>query len=198
MDPAIDEGTQVSDVEANTPRDRAPSPGLLDVADQLVSSVDRLVPVSDEPANKVLVDNARLVRWATPLFAGCALILLPWTIVLGTTLPQRQLSHNYGLAWTGYDVVLLVGLIMTAVAAIRRSKLLPIAASATGALLTADAWFDVLTSPGGWSRVQAIAMSLIAELPLAGTCFWLSAHSQAVSERRILLLQRKRSETQRG
>jgi hypothetical protein len=53
-------------------------------------------------------------------------------------------------------------------------RLLPIAAAGTGALLTADAWFDVLTSSPGWNEAEAIAMSLLAELPLAFTCFWLA------------------------
>ena len=74
------------------------------------------------------------------------------------------------------------------VAALRRSRLLPIAGSATGALLVADAWFDVLTSSGGRDIAEAVAMSVLAELPLAFVCFWLAVHSQDVAEQRLLLL----------
>ncbi|MDQ1735188.1 MAG: hypothetical protein QOH56_1439 [Pseudonocardiales bacterium] len=158
--------------------------------EQVADTVDRAVPMSDEPGNRVLVDNARLVRWAAPLFALCAVILLPWIVVAGLTLPSRQISENYDLAWAGYDVLLLIGLLATAILALRRSRLLPIAASATGALLTADAWFDVLTSPSGWDLVQAVAMCLLAELPLAFLCFWLAWHSQEVAEQRLVLLLR--------
>ena len=56
----------------------------------------------------------------------------------------------------------------------------------------ADAWFDVLTSPGGWDLVEAVAMSVLAELPLAALCFWLAFHSQEVTERRLLLLAGRR------
>jgi hypothetical protein len=169
------------DGSADTPRP------LVELAD----AIDRRVPISDEPGNRVLVDNARLVRWAAPMFAVCAIILLPWIAVAGLTLPSRQLSRNYDVAWAGYDVILLLGLIATAWSALRRSIWLTIAASATGALLTADAWFDVLTSPSGWDLTQAIAMCLFAELPLAALCFWLARHSQEVAERRVVLLLRR-------
>lgn len=168
------------------------APALLQAAELAADGLDRLVPVSDEVANRVLPDNARLVRWAAPLFAGCAVILLPWIVIAGITLPSRSLSRNYDVAWAGYDVILLIGLVCTAITALRRSRRLPIASGATGALLTADAWFDVLTSPPGWNLVQAIAMSVLAELPLAFTCFWLAWHSQEMTERRMLLLTRRR------
>lgn len=168
------------------------APGLMDAVERAADELDQLVPAADEVGNQVLPDNARLVRWAAPLFLVCALILLPWIVIAGITLPARSLSQHYDIAWAGYDVLLLVGLVATGVSALRRSRLLPIAAAATGALLTADAWFDVLTSPAGWGQVEAVAMSLLAELPLAATCFWLAWHSQEMTERRLILLSRRR------
>jgi hypothetical protein len=178
----------MSTQDADTPGVPEPPAKVVAVADQIASVVDHAVPVSDEPANRVLVDNARLVRWAAPAFVICSFLLLPWIAVLGTTLPQRQLSQHYRLAWTGYDVLLALGLAGTAVAALRRSRLLPFAGYATGALLVADAWFDVLTSSGGRDIAEAVAMSVLAELPLAFVCFWLAVHSQDVAEQRLLLL----------
>ena len=174
--------------------DELPGPvtSAIKQVEHLADAVDDLVPVEDDPANRVLVDNARLVRWAAPLFGVCAIVLLPWIVIAGTTLPARQLSRNYNVAWAGYDVLLLAGLTLTALATLRRSQALPLVAAATGALLSADAWFDVLTSPGGWDLGQAVAMSLFAELPLAFICFWLAWHSQAVAEQRLVLLLRRR------
>ena len=168
------------------------APALVQAAERAADELDRLVPVSDDMGNRVLPDNARLVHWAAPLFAACALILLPWIVIAGITLPSRSLSRNYDVAWAGYDVLLLLGLVSTAVTTLRRSRRLPIAAAATGTLLSADAWFDVLTSPPGWGEAEAIAMSLLAELPLAFVCFWLAWHSQEMTERRMLLLTRRR------
>ncbi|HST50336.1 hypothetical protein [Jatrophihabitans sp.] len=157
---------------------------VVQAADRVADRLEELVP----PGNPVLADDTRLVRWAAPVFLGCAIVLVPWIVVAAATLPSRQLSQNYDVAWAGYDVGLLIGLVWTALSALRRSRRLTIAASATGALLLADAWFDVLTSPGGWDLVQAVAMSVLAELPLATLCFWLAFHSQEVAERRLVLL----------
>jgi hypothetical protein len=166
-------------------------PGLVRAAERVADQLDAMVPVSEDAGNQVLTDDTKLVRWTAPLFVACAVVLLPWIVIAGLTLPERELSRNYGLAWAGYDVILLIGLVSTGVTALRRSRRLPIAAAATGALLTADAWFDVLTTPGGWGMAEAVAMSLLAELPLATICFWLAWHSQEFAEHRLVLLTRR-------
>ncbi|MDQ1739923.1 MAG: hypothetical protein QOE53_1575, partial [Pseudonocardiales bacterium] len=103
--------------------------------ERVAGRLDELVPATDAAGNRVLPDNARLVRWAAPVFLGCAAILLPWIVIAAVTLPSRQLSQNYDVAWAGYDVGLLIGLVWTALSALRRSARLTIAAAATGALL---------------------------------------------------------------
>jgi hypothetical protein len=138
-------------------------------------------------------DDGRVVRWAAPLFAICAIILAPWIVIAGLTLPSRQVSENFDVSWAGYDVILLIGLVLTAVFAVRSSRYLPITASASGALLIADAWFDVMTSPAGWQLAQAIAMCVLVELPLAFVCFWLAVHAEDVTERRLVLIMRRRA-----
>jgi hypothetical protein len=170
----------------------AGEPTVVRMADRVADGLEGLVPAADDIGSRVLPDNTRLVRWAAPLFLGCAVILLPWIVVVAVTLPTRQLSENYDVAWAGYDVFLLLGLICTALSALRRSSRLPIAAAATGALLLADAWFDVITSPWGWDLAEAVAMSVVVELPLTGMCFWLALHSQEVTEQRLILLAGRR------
>ncbi len=122
-----------------------PAPAGVAMADQL----DELVEPADEPENAVLVDNVRVVRWAGPAFALFALILAPWTIYLGYSLPSRQMSPHYDVAWAGYDVLLMAALASTGYFALRRSRYLTTAATATATLLVVDAWFDVMTSPPG-------------------------------------------------
>ena len=128
------------------------------------------------------LDDARVVRWTGPLFALFSLILLPWTIYLGASLPSRQESPHYDVAWTGFDVILLVGLAATAYFALRRSRYLAISAAATGALLVVDAWFDVMTTPGN-QVAQSIVLAAAVELPLAAVCLWLSLHTEHLAER---------------
>jgi hypothetical protein len=143
----------------------------------------------------VLVDNARVVRWAGPAFALFALILLPWTIYLGYSLPSRQVSPHYDAAWVGFDVMLVVALASTGYFALRRSRYLATAATAT--LLVVDAWFDVMTSPPS-QRLESVALAVLIELPLASLCVWLSHHTQQLAERRIVLLRRNPKRAAQG
>lgn len=69
-----------------------------------------------------------------------------------------------------------IGLAATGWLVLRRDIRLTMAASATAALLVADAWFDMATAQPKWSYLQAIVLALVVELPLAGFCAWL-AHS---------------------
>lgn len=164
--------------------------------DELVDKLDALVQPAPEPENAVLTDETRLVRWTGPLFALFSLILLPWTIYLGESLPSRQLSPHYDVAWTGFDVILLAGLASTGYFALRRSRYLAIAAAATGALLVVDAWFDVMTSPAN-QLAMSILLAAVVELPLAAVCLWLSLHTEHLAERRITLLLARRRQAPR-
>ena len=165
----------------------SPEPGNgAGVPADLVDRLDALVA-----ENAVLIDDARAVRWAGPLFALCALVLVPWTVYIGESLPQRQLSPHYDVSWVGFDMMLLVALAATAFFALRRSRYLSMAATATAALLVVDAWFDLMTTPSG-QIAQSIVLAAAVELPLAAVCIWLSLHTQELSERRIVLLMRRR------
>jgi hypothetical protein len=180
--------------DADDPDDPAEPAGLQAEepgdADGPLDKIDALVQPASEPENAVLVDEARVVRWTGPLFAVFSLILLPWTVYLGETLPSRQLSPHYDIAWAGFDVILLIGLAGTAYFALRRSRYLAISAAATAALLIVDAWFDVLTTPAS-QRAESILLAAVVELPLAAVCIWLSLHTEQLQERRITLLLRR-------
>jgi hypothetical protein len=158
--------------------------------EDLIAKLDKLVDPAPEPENAVLVDESRVVRWTGPLFALFSVILLPWVVYIGLTLPARQLAPNYDIAWAGFDIMLAGGLATTAYFALRRSRYLSTAAASTATLLLVDAWFDCMTTPAG-SRWESIALCFLVELPLAGVCLWLSYHTHQIAERRILLLQRR-------
>jgi hypothetical protein len=180
-----------ADLKEAQPAD--PSPG----AERMAERLDELVEPADEPENAVLVDNARVVRWAGPAFAVFSLILLPWIVYLGHSLPSRQVSPDYDVAWVGFDVILLVAVASTGYFALRRSRYLAAAATATATLLVVDAWFDVMTSPPG-QRLESVALAALIELPLASVCAWLSYHTQHLAERRIVLLLRRTPKTEAG
>jgi hypothetical protein len=158
--------------------------------EDLVTKLDKLVDPAAEPENAIMTDDARVVRWTGPLFALFAVILVPWIAYIAASLPSRQLSPNYDVAWAGFDVMLCGALAGTAYFALRRSRYLSTAATATAALLVVDAWFDVMTTPAR-ERLESILLCALVELPLAAVCMWLSYHTQQLAERRIVLLQRR-------
>jgi hypothetical protein len=144
--------------------------------------------MAGEQGAELSADNARLVRWAGPAFLLFSLALIPWTIYLGYTLPTRQLSSHYNIAWVGFDVMLLVVLAATGLFALRRSLYLAVAATAAATLLVVDAWFDVMTSPPGGQLLESLATAVLIELPLAAVCGWLAYHTEHLAEERIVLL----------
>jgi hypothetical protein len=135
----------------------------------------------------VLSDNSPIVRWAGPAFILFSLVLLPWTIYLGFSLPDRQLSPHYNIAWVGFDVLELIALGSTGYFALRHSRYLAVTSAAAATLLVVDAWFDVMTSPRH-QILQAIVLAVLVELPLAAVCAWLSYHTEHLAERRSILL----------
>ena len=143
-----------------------------------------MVRPTPEPESSQLADDSRIVRWAGPAFVLCSLVLIPWIIYLGYSLPSRQLSPHYNIAWAGFDVLELIALGTTGYFALRRSLSLAISAAAAATLLVVDAWFDVMTSPRH-HLPEAIVLAVVIELPLAGVCAWLSYHTQHLVERAI-------------
>jgi hypothetical protein len=110
-------------------------------------------------------------RFAAILFGAVGVALLPWTIWLSSSLPPHHSSAHWDLAWSGFDTVLAVAFLATGFAAWRARNWLPVAAAATGALLLADAWFDVVLESRSDDRWVAVVEALAGELPLAAVCF---------------------------
>jgi len=110
-----------------------------------------------------LIQIRRIREWLTL----CAAIgLIPWTIYLALTLPENYTAQHWQAVWVGFDVLLLMFMIATAVLGFTRHHLLTLFAFTTGVLLLCDAWFDVLTARRGDLVVSALIAAL-GELPLA-------------------------------
>ena len=100
--------------------------------------------------------------------------LLPWCAVLGATLPASTVVPNWSLAWVGLDLAEAVAALLTALLLTRGSPRAGLPAAAGAALLLADAWFDVCTSPPGLDRLLAVGEAVLVELPLAAAAIWLA------------------------
>ena len=118
-------------------------------------------------------------RAAATVLAVLGVGLLPWTLWLGLSLPSRKLAEHWDLAWVGFDLVLAASLLATAFTLVQHSPLLEAFAAATGALLLADAWFDIVTASSTKERWFAVGLALVGELPLAGVCFVLARPKMA-------------------
>jgi hypothetical protein len=130
------------------------------------------------------LDQSEVSRWVAPAFIFCSVVLIPWIVYLGFSLPERQVSHHYGAAWVGFDVFELIALGATGYLALRRSRFLALASASAATLLVCDAWFDVLTSPHS-QVLESVVLAVVIELPLAGVCAWLSYHTERLADRRI-------------
>lgn len=109
-------------------------------------------------------------RRETQLLAGCAVLLVPWIVVLAVTLPAHIVARNWSVAWTGFDV--LLALMLGATAWLRRigDPRVGALAGASAAMLLVDAWFDTSTSATGADLLMAWGSALFLELPLAFIC----------------------------
>jgi hypothetical protein len=101
--------------------------------------------------------------------------LLPWCALLGVTLPATIRVQHWALAWVGLDAAEGVAALATAVLLARADVRAALTAVAGGALLLADAWFDVCTSAPGLDHAVAATEAIFVELPLAAAAFWLAA-----------------------
>jgi hypothetical protein len=131
-----------------------------------------------------------VVGW---VLATLAVLMVPWTAYLFMALPRTARATHFDLAWGGFDLALLVMLALTGWAAVRRRRGLAAVAGASAALLGADAWFDVVTSPTQGERWVAVGMALLVELPLAVVCVWLAVSGQDFVDRRLAIARHLRT-----
>ena len=125
-------------------------------------------------------------RWASHLFVALGAVLVPWTLWLAASLPERHLSRNFDVAWSGFDIALATSLIATGYGLYRGAAWTQGVAAAAATMLLSDAWFDVLTSAPGAERMAAIAMAVVAEVPMAAACAMLAfraSHNAAHAHR---------------
>jgi hypothetical protein len=99
------------------------------------------------------------------IMTGSAVLLVPWIVYLGLTLPERYVVNNWSATWVGFDLILLVMLVSTAVLGWLRRQLLILTAFASGVLLVSDAWFDIMTAAPHDLRWSVASAAL--ELPMA-------------------------------
>jgi hypothetical protein len=108
--------------------------------------------------------RARRLAWA---YLIVAVGLIVWTVFLALSLPKENLEHHYRLTWTGFDLIEVLAIYLTAHWAFRLDARVVYPATVVATLLVADAWFDITTSTTAQAATQALILALLVELPAA-------------------------------
>ena len=132
---------------------------------------------------------SRRRRRALVITVLATVLLIPWTFYLAVRLPEVHLSRGWDVTWVGFDILLTIFLGLTAFFAWRQRFLLVVSASGAGALLIADAWFDVTTAGRADRRWSALPAFLV-ELPLAAFLLTISVMFTMRVGRAVLALRR--------
>lgn len=118
------------------------------------------LPLSEEAIRRRRRDAAKVL-------ITCLVVLVPWTIFLGFSLPDQYRAHHWRLAWAGFDCLLLVGLSVTGYLGWHRRQAVIPALIGTATLLICDAWFDITLDLGTSDVWSSVASAALIELPLA-------------------------------
>jgi len=116
---------------------------------------------------------SRRAQIVSLFFLVGVVVLVPWPVFLGLTLPPRYDADHWRLLWTGFDAALITVLLLAAWAAWYRRQILAAIAMVAGTLLFCDAWFDMVTSFGHRDEWLTLLTGFGAELPLGVFFFWL-------------------------
>ena len=73
----------------------------------------------------------------------------------------------YRLTWTGFDLIEVLAIYLTARLAFRLDARVVYPATVLATLLVADAWFDIITATTANAATQALILALAVELPTA-------------------------------
>ena len=95
-----------------------------------------------------------------------AIVLIPWIVHLGFTLPANYVAHNWPATWIGFDCLLIAFMVATAVLGWLRRQLVVLPAFTAGVLLICDAWFDIMTA-GPRQIWWSVLTAAVGNVPLA-------------------------------
>jgi hypothetical protein len=105
-------------------------------------------------------------RFLTVLVACCT-GLGAWIVYLAVSMPTGYRSKAWSAAWVGFDILLLLALTGTVLAAMLGRQIVVLLAVFTATLLLCDAWFDIVLAWGTSDVWGSLASAAFVEVPLA-------------------------------
>lgn len=112
--------------------------------------------------------------WSAVLYITMSIVLIPWTIYLGASLPTHHLSAHWDISWSGLDVGIILAMLATGIFAIRKSIWIAITSSIVGTLLIVDAWFDIMSERRELQFHEALFLAIVFELPIALVSYYVA------------------------
>jgi hypothetical protein len=100
----------------------------------------------------------RIRSW---LALSATIVSIPWIVYLGLTLPANYVPQHWRVTWVGFDLLLLMFIIATAVLGFLHHRLLTLVTFTTGVLLVCDAWFDIMTARRGDIVISVLSATIL-------------------------------------
>jgi len=124
----------------------------------------------------VKLEPPKRSKLALAIFWGGAACLAPWIVALYLT--QKPTGHGYHLRGVsvGISLCLLLGMLMTARLAARRSKMVILWAAFCGTLAFITAWFGSSSTQGAAFWVLLV-YAIVVLLPVSALSFWVVARA---------------------
>jgi len=113
-------------------------------------------------------------RWLAILAFGACVAMVPWTVMLANSLPDRYVALHWSTTWVGFDSLLMLSFAVTGLATWRHHRARWAAALVTATLLACDAWFDVSTASTVPDVIGSAVTAAAGELPLAALLIFLA------------------------
>jgi hypothetical protein len=101
------------------------------------------------------------------ILVGCCTGLGAWIVYLAVSMPTGYHAKAWSAAWVGFDILLLLALTGTVVAAMLGRQIVIMLAVFTATLLLCDAWFDIVLAWGTSDVWGSLASAAFVEGPLA-------------------------------
>jgi hypothetical protein len=120
-------------------------------------------------------------RWLAVVAFGACVAMIPWTVMLAGSLPDRYVTLHWSTTWVGFDSLLMASFAITGLATWRHHRARWAAALVTATLLACDAWFDVSTASTVTDLVGSAITAALGELPLAALLIYLSLRGREPS-----------------
>ncbi len=127
------------------------------------------------------VPASRRRVWLAVLAFGACVAMIPWTVMLAGSLPDRYVTLHWSTTWVGFDSLMIASFAVTGLLTWRHHRARWAAALVTATLLACDAWFDVSTASTVPDLVGSAITAALGELPLAALLIYLAVQGREPS-----------------